>query len=75
MATFHTTSKRGPRKVAETHNDPALFADADDDAERFDAEAGCPRSAAGRRPLRDDAAHATNPPDPPAPCRNLKRDK
>ena len=74
---FKTTSRGGPRKIAETHNRPELFADAADDAEKFNATEGIPNGPGlgGLRAEKDVRSVVANPPDPPAPCRNLRRDK
>jgi hypothetical protein len=59
-----------PREIAKKVNESSLFADGE---QGYDAEAGCPASVAGKRTSPDYAAHAANPPTPPAPASNLKR--
>ena len=59
-----------PREIALKVNDRSMFADPE---AGFDAEAGCPTADAAKRPARDYRANATNPPETPAPCKNLKK--
>jgi hypothetical protein len=59
-----------PRTIALEKNDPSMFADGE---AGYDPEAGVPSSVAGTRPQRDYAANPTNPAEPAAPCKNLKR--
>ena len=59
-----------PREIAKKVNDPSMFSDAE---AGFDAEAGCPTAVAGHAAERSYAVNPTNPPEPPAPCTNLKK--
>jgi hypothetical protein len=64
-----------------------LFADADfandgfaaaDDEKRYNSTEGIPFAGAGcggKRAERDYSSHAVNPPDAPAPCKNLRSEK
>ena len=59
-----------PREIALKVNEKSLFTDGETG---YDAVAGCPTSAAGTRPQREELAHPVNPPTPPAPATGLKR--
>ena len=59
-----------PREIAKKVNDPSMFSDAE---VGFDAEAGVPTAVAGHAAERSYRVDATNPPEPPAPCKNMKK--
>lgn len=60
-----------PRKIAEQVNESSKF---DHGVEsEYDADAGTPKGVAKQGMRPDYAANPTNPPDPPAPARNLKK--
>ena len=59
-----------PREIAKKVNDPSMFADLE---AGYDAEAGCPTAVAGKAAERSYAVNPTNPPEPAAPAKNLKR--
>lgn len=60
---------RSPRTIAEKTNDSALFEETP-----YDYEAGTPPGVATRRSGSEDyAANPTNPSEPAAPCKNMKR--
>lgn len=61
---------RSPRQIAEEKNESSNFAPTET---TYDPVAGTPTAQAGTRPPRDYAANPTNPPEPAAPVRNLKR--
>ncbi len=61
---------RTPRTQAESMNDRALFSEQD-----VLTSDGLPISAGEREPERDYRANPSNPPDRPAPCRNLRSEK
>ena len=65
-----TPTFRSPRTIALSHNDSSMFGG---EGEGYDPVAGCPTNQAGTAPMRDYAANPTNPADPPAPAKNLKR--
>lgn len=65
-----TPTFRSPRTIARQHNDSSLFGS---EEEGYDAVAGCPSAQAGTAPMRSYAVNPTNPADPPAPAKNLKR--
>jgi len=60
-----------PREIALQTNDPAKFGTAE--IEGYDADAGTPPGVAPQGKQKDYAANPTNPPEPAAPARNLKR--
>jgi hypothetical protein len=65
-----------PRQAALLH--AAMYADDGyaNDSFAFNEEEGFPAFAGGgKRAEKDCSAHATNPPDPPAPCKNLRNSK
>jgi hypothetical protein len=68
---FKTSATHGPRKVAETHNDEGLFAD-EPALTRDGLPAGPGVADIAAQPK---VASIRNPPDPPAPCKGLRRDK
>lgn len=59
-----------PREIAKKVNDPSMF---EDPEPGYDGEAGVPSSVGGKVSERDYAVHATNPPEKPCPCKNLKK--
>ena len=59
-----------PREIAKKVNDPSMFSDAE---AGYDATEGCPTAVAGHAAERSYRVDATNPPEPAAPARNLKR--
>ena len=59
-----------PREIAKKVNDSSMFSDAE---VGFDAEAGVPTAVAGHAAERSYRVDATNPPEPAAPAKNLKR--
>jgi hypothetical protein len=59
-----------PRDIALASNRSENF---DKTAEDYDASAGTPLGVATRNPAAEDyAANPVNPPEPPAPAKNLK---
>ena len=58
-----------PRTIAKQVNDASNFGTEVD----YDAEAGVPTAIAGKRGQQDYAFNPTNPPEAPAPAKNLKR--
>ena len=65
-----TPTFRSPRTIAREKNESSLFGG---EADGYDPIAGCPTAVAGSAPMPDYAANPTNPADPPAPAKNLKR--
>ena len=59
-----------PREIAKKVNDPSMFADPE---AGYDAEAGCPNAVAGHAAERSYITNPVNPPEPPVPCRNMKK--
>ena len=59
-----------PREIAKRVNDASMFADPESG---YDPEAGVPTAVAAKRPERDYRVNPVNPPEPAAPCKNLKR--
>lgn len=59
-----------PRETALAKNDRSMFSNVE---AGFDAEAGVPTAVAAKRPERDYRVNPVNPPEPAAPCKNLKR--
>lgn len=64
-----TPTFRSPRTIAEEKNEGSLFGG----EAPYDPVAGTPSAVAGTAPMPDYAANPTNPADPPAPAKNLKR--
>jgi hypothetical protein len=56
-----------PRNIAKQVNDSSLF-----EEPAYDADAGVPPGVASQGAHPDYAANPVNPPDPPAPAKNLK---
>ena len=59
-----------PRQIAEEKNEASNF---DPSVEGYDAVAGTPPGVAPQGKAEDYAADPTNPPERPAPAKNLKR--
>jgi len=59
-----------PREIAKKVNDSSMFSDAE---AGYDATEGCPTAVAGHAAERSYITNPVNPPEPPAPCTNLKK--
>jgi hypothetical protein len=64
-----TPTFRSPRTIAEEKNDKSMFGG----DPPYDPIAGTPSAQAGSAPMPDYSVNPTNPADPPAPAKNLKR--
>lgn len=59
-----------PREIAKQKNEGGNF---DNSVESYDAVAGTPPGVAPQGKEEDYLVHPTNPPEPSAPAKNLKR--
>ena len=59
-----------PREIALKVNDRSMFSDAE---VGYDAEACVPTAVVGHAAERNYAVNPVNPPEPPVPCRNMKK--
>ena len=59
-----------PRTIALEKNDSSMFVNPE---AGYDAAAGVPTAVAGHAAERSYITNPVNPPEPPAPCTNLKK--